>query len=87
MAAGLAVIILAFAWLMYETKFLTVRLLRYSKPLTVMDLMMGMISIVIGITLMPIIEKAVGEILSGNGEDEESDITATNPDSLDAPRN
>lgn len=56
MICSLALIALAFVWLMYETKFLTIRLL-YGAPLV-----SQMIGAMIGICLLPLIEKIVNEI-------------------------
>ncbi len=57
----LIIFIPAFIWLLYETKWLTVRLPFGKNPLRVH--IEGLISMAIGLTLMPIIEGIVEEII------------------------
>jgi hypothetical protein len=49
--------IIGFLWLMYETKFLTIRLPRYTPALA--RLIGTMVAIVVGVSLIPELDKEV----------------------------
>lgn len=56
MFSSLVIVIIAFIWLMYETKFLTIRL---PYGISVVQMIFGMIFITIGFILYPIVEEEI----------------------------